>query len=241
MSLLHFMCSKPGESKNFCRIYFSPHIAWIGFMLGIGHELVCTLMRFARVSQWSILNLQRPKFRPLVMNMTMPNLELTARRARSFFAICDVISDVSKFEKWIARQPKRAKILRTSSFSYAKVKKLLLKFLTTISNFSKKVSGHKFNKLSEPSFYNVFVHFWLIFAPELSQFYWLPLKMRKCRNKTSFRTKSVSRGSHSGISLYIQATDILVIRKILSTSARKVPSKVWNSFGLLEPQTLIVI
>ena len=43
------------------------------------------------------------------MNMTMPNLELTARRARSFFAICDVISDVSKFEKWIARQPKRAK------------------------------------------------------------------------------------------------------------------------------------
>ena len=37
-------------------------------MLGIGHELVCTLMRFARVSK-SILNLQRLKFGPLNMKL----------------------------------------------------------------------------------------------------------------------------------------------------------------------------
>ena len=118
-------------------------------MLGIGHELVCTLMRFARVSQWSILNLQRPKFGPLNMklakqkpllqnaitvnsalfdkNLKMANNGMSCllfevrfgflvtltfsdehdqakpriNRSKSskFFAISDVISDVSKFEK----------------------------------------------------------------------------------------------------------------------------------------------
>ena len=69
----------------------------------------------------------------------------------------------------------------TSKFKFfvRKSKELLLKFLSTISNFSKKVSGHKFKKLPEPSFYNVFVHFLADIWPRIESVLLITLENEK--------------------------------------------------------------